>query len=386
MSLRLEFVMEALQHRSSFAELCARYGISEKTGYKWRARFLAAGPRGLADRSHAPHHCPHRTAAAVTALLCAARRAHPAWGARKLLVPLGQQHPALVWPAASTLTAILARAGLVVPRPHRARGAHPAFPLTVPDEPNAVWSTDFKGEFRTRDGRYCYPLTIMDGATRLLLACRARHQISSAETQATFRTVFQTHGLPRVIRSDNGTPFASTGLRGLSRLNVWWLRLGIVPERIRPGHPQENGAHERLHRTLKAETTRPPAATCRGQQRVFNHFAHEYNTERPHEALGQVPPATCYTPSPRPYPARLPELEYPAHYEVRRVGSNGCFSWRVTSVFLSHSLIDQRVGFDCVAEDRWAVYFGPLLLGHFTPRTRTVIALADLPVSPIIPV
>lgn len=382
MSLRLEFVLDALQARTTFAALCASYGISEKTGYKWRARFLAGGPAALTDRSHAPRHCPHRISAALAALLCAERRAHPTWGARKLRARLLAAHPTLPWPAASTLTAALDRAGLVAHRPRRARGAHPAFPLTQPVAPNDVWSTDFKGEFRTGDGRYCYPLTVLDGASRLLLACRARPRIASRDTQASFRRLFETYGLPRVIRSDNGPPFASTALRGLSRLNVWWLRLGIVPERIRPGCPQENGVHERMHRTLKAEATRPPGAHCQAQQRRFDAFRREYNEERPHEALGQVPPATRYTPSARAYPRVLPPVEYPAHFETRRVGSHGRFRWQSRSIFLTKSLVGEPIGLDRIDETRWAVYFGAQLLGQFTPHTGTFIELQHLPHSP----
>lgn len=382
MSLRLEFVREALLARTPFAAVCARYGISEKTGYKWRARFLADGLDGLADRSHAPLTCPHRMAAALEGLLCAERRAHPTWGARKLRARLVAAHPTHTWPAASTLTAALDRAGLIVPRPRRARGAHPAFPLTPPAAPNDVWSTDFKGEFRTGDGRYCYPLTVLDGASRLLLACRARVRIASTDTRASFRRLFQTYGLPRVIRSDNGTPFASSALRGLSPLNVWWLRLGIVPERIQPGCPQQNGVHERMHRTLKAEATRPPGADCRAQQRQFDRFRREYNTERPHEALDQVPPATCYTPSPRAYPRVLPPVEYPTHYETRRIGSHGRFRWQGQTIFLTKSLEGEDIGLDRIDEARWAVYFGAQLLGQFTPHTGRILELRHLLHSP----
>lgn len=379
MSLRLEFVLEALRARTTFADLCARYGVSEKTGYKWRARFLAGGPDALRDRSHAPHTCPHHMPARLEALLWAERHAHPTWGARKLRARLLAAHPADAWPAPSTLTASLVRAGLVVPRPRRAHAAHPAFPLTVPVEPNDVWSVDFKGEFRTGDGRYCYPLTVMDGATRALLACRARLRIDGAETRSSFHRLFQRHGLPRVIRSDNGTPFAGPGLRGLSRLSVWWCRLGIRPERIHRGCPQENGAHERMHRTLKADTTRPPRAHCRAQQRCFDAFRHEYNTERPHEALGLVPPATRYAPSPRPYSPVLAPLEYPAHYERRRVGSSGHFRWRSRSTFLTKSLAGEDIGLAPVDGEHWLAYFGPQLLGQFTPHTGAFLELAHLP-------
>ena len=378
MSLRLEFIHEAFQARTTFAELCARYGISEKTGYKWRARFVAGGPAALEDRSHAPHTCPHRMPARLAELLCAERDAHPLWGARKLRLRLVAAYPDEVWPAPSTLTAALKQRGRVAVRPRRSPRAHPTLALTEPLLPNDVWSVDFKGEFRTGDGRYCYPLTVMDGATRMLLACRARLRIDGMQTRASFDELFQHRGLPRAIRSDNGSPFAGPGLRGLSRLSVSWLRLGIRPERIHRGCPQENGAHERMHRTLKAATTRPPRGNCRAQQRCFDAFRHEYNTERPHEALGQVPPATRYTPSPRPYPAALPPLEYPAHYERRRVGSNGHFRWQSRSIFLTKSLEGEEIGFAPVDETRWLAYFGPHLLGQFTPHTGVFTELAHL--------
>jgi putative transposase len=382
MSLRLEFVQEALLGREPFAAVCARHGISEKTGYKWRARFLAEGPAGLADRSHVPHHCPQRLAPELAALACAARRRHPTWGARKLLVELAAQYPDHAWPAPSTLTAALRRAGLIAAAPRRRRipARSGGGALTRAQAPNDVWSTDFKGEFRTQDGHYCYPLTVLDGASRYLLTCQARPHIRTTETRATFEGLFRTYGLPHVIRSDNGVPFASVGLRGLSTLNVWWLRLGIWPERIRRGCPQENGVHERMHRTLKAEATIPAAASGRAQQRRFDAFRAEYNTVRPHEALGQVPPAARYAPSPRPYPARLPEVAYPAGYEIRRVTASGCFRWHSEAIFLTKSLAGETVGLTCLAAEEWVVYFGPLCLGLFTPRLGTVIELEQCPV------
>ena len=388
MSLRLEFVAEALTARSSFRALCARYGISEKTGYKWRARFLADGPDGLADRSHAPHHCPHRIPAALEAQLLAERKTHPTWGARKLRAVLAAAAPGCAWPAASTLTAALGRAGVLAPRPRPAARpvGHPAFLAGPPAAPNDVWSVDFKGEFRTGDGRYCYPLTVLDGASRMLLACRARTRISGVETRRTFERLFASHGLPTAIRSDNGAPFATTAVRGLSVLSAWWVRLDIALQRIRPGCPQENGAHERMHRTLKAEATLPPRATAAAQQRCFDAFRREYNDVRPHEALGQVAPATRYSPSPRRYSARLPPLEYPLTFEERLISPNGGFRWGGRAIFLTKALVGERVGFDRIADEQYAVYFGALLLGHFTPRNGTMIDVARLPVSPIIPV
>jgi len=387
MSLRLEFVAEALSARSSFRALCARYGISEKTGYKWRARFLAEGPAGLVDRSHAPHTCPHRIPAELEALLLAERTTHPTWGARKLRAVLVTAAPTLPWPAASTLTAALGRAGQLASRRRRPPPAtgHPSFGAGPAAAPNDVWSVDFKGEFRTGDGQYCYPLTVLDGASRMLLACRAHTRISGTETRRAFERLFATHGLPLAIRSDNGVPFATTAVRGLSPLSAWWVRHGIGLQRIRPGCPQDNGAHERMHRTLKAEATLPPRANAAAQQRCFNGFLREYNEVRPHEALGQVPPATRYVGSPRPY-GPLPPLEYAPTFEERCISANGGFRWAGQTVFLTKALAGERVGFDRIADDRYAVYFGTLLLGHFTPRTGKMIDLARLSPSPIIPV
>jgi transposase InsO family protein len=240
------------------------------------------------------------------------------------------------------------------------------------DTPNAVWSADFKGHFKTRDGRYCYPLTVVDGYSRYLLACDAYLQPRGALIRPTFVRLFQEYGLPERLRTDNGAPFASTGFARLSRLALWWIRLGIRPELIEPAHPEQNGRHERLHRTLKAEATRPPAASSRGQQRRFHRFRHEYNTERPHEALGQWPPATAYAPSPRPYPARLPPLEYPAHYEVRRVGPNGGLRWHGHWIYCTGVLRGEDLGLTEVADGRWALYFGTVRLGQLDERTRRI--------------
>jgi hypothetical protein len=240
------------------------------------------------------------------------------------------------------------------------------------DAPNAVWTADFKGEFKTRDGVYCYPLTVCDGYSRALLACRGLPSTRTAGARPVFERLFREHGLPARIRSDNGVPFATIALGRLSALSAWWLRLGILPDLIEPSSPQQNGAHERMHRTLKAEATRPPTASMAAQQRVFDRFRREYNEERPHEALGQVTPASRYAPSPRPYPARLPPLEYPAHWEVRRVSRNGGVRWYDAWVNVSHVLAEEYVGFEEVDAGVWNVAFGPLVLGRFDERTLKI--------------
>jgi transposase InsO family protein len=373
MDERLRFVVEAERAEECFTALAARYGIQPKTGYKWLRRFEAEGVSGLAERSRRPHHSPTATAAASVAALVELRSRHPTWGAKKLVAVLRARHPDLALPAPSTAAAILKREGLVrVPR-RRVVRAHPGRPVTGMRTPNAVWTADFKGQFKTRDGIYCFPLTIIDGASRYLLSCRALTSVRYHETRPVFERVFRERGLPERLRTDNGVPFASLALGRLSRLSIWWVRLGILPELIEPGHPEQNGRHERLHRTLKAATARPPARNRPAQQRAFDGFCTEYNTERPHEALGQRPPASVYTPSPRPYPARLAPLEYPAHYEVRLVSANGGIRWHFHRVNVSHLLTGEYVGLEEVADGEWDVYFGPLWLGRFQERLMRIV-------------
>jgi putative transposase len=363
---RLQFVTEYRDGLETMTALCAYYGISRETGYKWVARFAAEGGAGLADRSRRPHTSPRTTSAAVVAALIAARQRRPHWGPKKLLAA---QWPMSTRPAVSTASAILKRAGLIAPRGRRRRVAPAGRPLTPMTTPNAVWTIDFKGQFRTGDGAWCYPLTVVDGCSRYLLGCHALPSVATPATQAALIRLFREFGLPSRIRSDNGAPFASAqALGGLSTLAVWWIRLGIVPERIAPGRPAQNGRHERLHRTLKAETARPPAASRRAQQRRFRAFRREYNELRPHEALQQQPPAQHYTASPRRYPATLPPLTYPHAELIRRVGPSGSINWRGRRLCVSHALSGLDIGLTAVADGRWAVYCGPVLLAHFDER------------------
>jgi transposase InsO family protein len=294
------------------AELCARYGISRKTGYKWLERYNEEGRRGLKDRSHAPHSCPHRIPPEIADLICAARQKHPDWGPGKLLDWLAPRHPEIAeefWPAASTAGDLLARAGLVKKRRRHRPHQHPGVVPPTTAAPNDLWTTDFKGQFPTRDGVWCFPLTIADQHARYLLACRGMLNVRGRGARPIFERTFREFGLPRAIRTDNGVPFATRGIHGLSQLNVWWMRLGVQHQRIHPASPQENGAHERMHKTLKAGACRPPRATLAAQQRAFNRFRTLYNDERPHAALGGRTPSSCYSASPRPFPERLPPLE-----------------------------------------------------------------------------
>jgi len=365
MDSRLQFVAEAKRTDEPFVALCARHGIAPKTGYKWLARYAAEGPAGLHERSRRPRTSPTATAPAAADALLELRRRHPTWGAKKLLAVLGRRHPRLTLSAPSTAAALLQRAGLVTARRRRRALGHPGRPTAAMDAPNAVWTADFKGEFKTRDGVYCYPLTVADGYSRFLLACRGLPSTATAGARPVFERLFREYGLPARIRSDNGVPFATIALARLSALSVWWVRLGILPDLTEPSSPQQNGRHERLHRTLEAEACRPPQAHARAQQRAFDDFRREYNAERPHEALGQATPASRYAASPRPYPARLAPLEYPAHYEVRRVSRNGGVRWYDAWVNVSHVLAEEYVAFEEVADGLWQVYFGPLRIGRF---------------------
>lgn len=375
MNQRLLFLADYQHDRFSFAELCARFGISRKTGYKLVARYEAEGTDGMKERSRRPHHCPFASDPSCVAALLDLRHKHPTWGAKKLLGILTRRQPRAPWPAPSTVALILARHGLIRSPRRRRTPLHPGRPLTPMTAPNAIWTADFKGQFKTLDGLYCFPLTIVDGFSRYLLTCRALGSVRHRETRPVFERLFREYGLPDRIRTDNGAPFASMALGRLSQLSVWWIRLGIRPELIEPGQPQQNGRHERMHRTLKAETTRPVAAHRRSQQRRFDTWRVEYNTERPHEALGQRAPSALYRPSTRPFPSKLLALEYPNHFDVRLVSTNGGIRWNSRWVNVSHLLGHEYIGLEPIDDGIWNVYFGPLWLGRFHERLLKVIGL-----------
>jgi len=379
MEQRLEFIREYDTELFTMTELAAQYGISRKTAYKWLERYHAEGVLGLQDLSRRPHHSPQATAGDLVDAVVALRRRHPRWGAKKLLAVLRRRQPHAAWPARSTVCDLLMQRGLVDPRRRRHRVPEPLRSVLTPmTGPNDVWTTDFKGEFRTGDGWYCYPLTLRDGFSRFVLRCDALLGRTTAATRRRFERAFAEYGLPERIRSDNGGPFASPGLGGLSQLAVWWIRLGIVPERIAPGHPEQNGSHEQFHAVLKADTARPPASTARAQQRRFVDFCAEYNAERPHEALHDETPAMHYRASPRPLPARLPPLDYPGHAEVRLVSSNGCLSWNGAPLFLATALAGEHVAFEEVDDGIWTVCFATVILGRFDERQRRIHPIAPL--------
>ena len=367
MNERIKFIARYLTGEASIVALSDEFGISRKTAYKWIDRYDEGGAAALEERSRAPLSSPHAYSNELVAELVALRKAHPTWGARKLLAVLRRQDRKRVLPAPSTVNEMLSKRGLLKARRRRVRSTKYAEPLRVYDAANSVWCADFKGHFDV-GGRRCHPLTITDGYSRFLLDCRGLLSTHTVPTRKVFEAVFREYGLPDAIRTDNGVPFSTLTVAGLSPLAVWWVRLGIRPERILPGRPDQNGRHERMHRTLKAETARPPRSSFRAQQRRFDGFRHEYNHERPHEAIGQRPPAELYAPSTRRYPSRLPDLEYPSHFDVQRTYSNGHIFLNGVSWYISTALKSELVGFEPLADDRWRVYFGPLALGILDPR------------------
>ena len=379
MEQRLEFVREYESDLLTMTELAAQYGISRKTGYKWLAQYEAAGACGLFDRSRRPHHSPQATDPELVEAVLAVRRRHPRWGAKKLLAVAARRDPRAAWPSRSAVCMWLKQAGLVHPRRRRGPSPHaPVSPLTPITAVNQVWTTDFKGEFRTGDGRYCYPLTLRDGFSRFVLRCDALISRTTDATRRGFERAFRDYGLPERIRSDNGSPFASPGLGGLSQLSVWWMRLGIHPERIAPGHPEQNGSHEQFHSVLKAATTRPPARHCHAQHQRFRRFIREYNEERPHEALELQPPATCYVPSRRSLPSRLPPIDYAGHLEVRRVDHHGSISWKNAPLFVATALAGQPVAFEEIDDGLWTLHFATVALARYDERHR---CFAPLPIA-----
>jgi len=369
MDCRMQFVTEWRSGLFTMIELCAQYGISRTTGYKWTGRFINEGVAGLCDRSRRPRGHPATTPPEIVAAVLAARQRFPDWSGHKLVQWLARHEPGRPWPRRTTAYEILRRAQAVRRRRPRARRPLRAgSALHGAQAPNEVWTTDFKGEFLTGNGCWCHPLTVRDAYSRRVLRCDALLAQTYAETRRRFERAFAEFGLPARIRSDNGRPFVSTGLAGLSRLNVWRLRLGIQLERIAPGHPEQNGSHEQFHAVLKKATTRPPAANARAQQRRFDAFCTLYNEQRPHDALQGRVPADLYVPSHRPLPARLPILDYAPHHQVRTVASNGDVMWRGRRLFVSAALATLRIAFEEVDDALYTVWLGGVALARFDAR------------------
>jgi transposase InsO family protein len=377
--LRME-IMKRLVGGERISDLCREYGISRKTGDKFKQRFKRLGVAGLQQRSSAPNVIPHKTSAELADVIVAARKQHPTWGGKKLKEVLEKQHQR-VFPAVSTIGEILLRNGLVERR--RRRPNHRSTPTALREAhaPNDIWCVDYKGQFRLGDRTYCYPLTLTDQFSRFILGCEGMAAIADEAARDSSEEIFSTYGLPNVMRSDNGVPFASTGLAGLTRLSVYWLRLGIVLERIRPAHPEENGRHERMHRTLKAETARPARSNLLQQQERFDQFVEEFNSERPHEALAMKCPAEVYTSSLKPYPAKIPDLSYPTHDDtiiINRFGQVNVSG--IGQVHVTRALSGQPVGLREARDGRWLVTFMNIDLGH-AHRGRTFVPI-DAPHPP----
>jgi transposase InsO family protein len=367
MDEKIRFVVGYEQDQLSMRELCARFEISRETGYVWLRRYRQYGLKGLVELNRAPRHHPNQTGAAVEAAVLELRQAHMRWGPRKLKRILERDQPGRAWPAASTMGEIVKRAGLLVPRKKRRRTEPYTQPLAHAGESNRVWCADFKGWFKAGDGARIDPLTITDAWSRYLLRCQAVEKTDTERVRAVFEAAFREHGMPEAIRTDNGAPFASSAVGGLSRLAVWWTRLGIEHERIQAGHPEQNGRHERMHRTLKQDLR--PAADWRGQQRELDRFRHDFNQVRPHEALEMQTPASVYEPSLRPYPDKLPEVAYPDWMEVRMIKAHGYFRWKKHDVFLSEVLWGEPVGLMPELDRTYTVYFAHTPLARFDPAS-----------------
>jgi putative transposase len=380
MEERFKFIQEYQNEEESFAELCRRYGVSRKTGYKWVERYGAEGLDGLRDRSRAAEYHPNEVLKEVSDEVLEMRRRHPHWGPAKLRVRLQREAPEIIWPAASTIGEMLKRAGLTVRRRHRQRATPSQSALNHAAAANQVWSADFKGWFRCGDGSRCDPLTMSDGYSRFLLRCQALEGTDERSVQGVMEAAFREYGLPEAMRTDNGEPFGSVGLGGLSRLTVWWIKRGIRPERIRPGKPQQNGRHERMHRSLKQATAQPPAANLGRQQESLDRFRQEYNWERPHQALQMKTPAELYLPNGRSYPARLVEPEYCAEWEVRTVGPCGTMRWRNAKPFVGKVLGGEIVGLEPVDDGKWKLWFFGHPLGIFDER-KGIVRKLDQPKS-----
>ena len=372
MEERTRFNEEAHRSLRSFAAVCDRYGISRKTGYKWMDRWRRAGPAGLENRASRPEHCPWATPSEVVETILEVRRKYDDFGPKKIRWYLQTHRPELALPSRQTMHNILVRHDLVPRRRRRVRRWHPGRPDTNASEPNATWTADFKGEFPMGDGELCYPLTVQDMHSSFVLECWGRPDVTIDGVIPVFTGLFRQHGLPERIRTDNGTPFASNALGRLSRLSVWFIQVGILPELIEPGCPQQNGKHENMHLVLKKRTTRPPSSNMRTQQQAFRRFRKLYNEVRPHEALDGAVPSNLYRSSPRPFPKQLDPVTYPGHFETRLVSTNGGIRWYGDRVPVGRLFAGHEVGLEEIDHGLFEVYFGPIWLGRFVEPKRLI--------------
>lgn len=368
---REQMALQALDSRYTVTEVAAAHGVSRPTVRFWRDRYRCEGRSGLEDRSHAAATCPHRTPVAIEELIVEERRRW-GWGSKKILQRLEEAYPELSLPKRSTIDAILARHDLIGRRPRPKRRVPAPFAHRYEArEPGELMTIDFKGQFRLQNGLWCYPLTIVDKVSRYLLACEALRSTQFAPMWPVLTRVFREHGLPRALQSDNGAPFGPTSGR-YSSLSVRLMMLDIQPIFSRPGCPGDNGSHERMHRDLKAETTRPPSMTLRSQQERFNIFRTTYNEERPHEGIQMQRPARLYKPSPRPFPRRMPKPEYPGWFETRKVSIRGQINWHHTPIQFSEAFAGQTIAFEPIDDGLWNVYFFRITVGRFDERTMEI--------------
>ena len=373
---RENFIRDYRLDYYTVSELAQRFGVSRKTAYKWIGRWEEHGADGLEEQSRRPQGCPWQTPQEIREELIRLREAKPSRGPWKLLTMIERKHPQWQLPAISTAARILKQAGLTKSK-GRGRRAHPGCPKHRAAEPNDIWAADYKGQFLLKNRLYCYPLTVSDLYSRYLLGCEGHEAISLEKTMGYFLLLFREYGLPCRIRTDNGVPFASNALARLSRLGVWFIKLGIYVELIEPGQPQQNGIHERMHRTLKAEATIPPASSMKGQQRKFDAFRTEFNTERPHEALGMKCPAEVYQRSNRQMPNRIEPYDYPGHYQVRKVSRAGTIRMQNNQFFLSSTLIEEYVGLEEVDDGVYDVFFCFYQIGRYDLRKNKVVGIVS---------
>jgi transposase InsO family protein len=367
---RIQLIADWLSNDYTKSELCQIYRISRPTADKWLRRYRDRGVQGLEELSRAPHTHPNQTAQKLRAMIVQTKLSHQKWGPKKVMDRLRCEQPQLNWPADSTAGEVLKRVGLVRPRVRRHRVAPYSEPFGECRGPNHSWSADFKGDFALGNGRRCYPLTVSDNFSRYLLLCRAVERPSYEAVRPWFEWGFREYGLPQAIRTDNGAPFASLAVGGISQLSKWWIRLGIKPERIRPGKPAQNGRHERMHRTLKEAV--PPQANLKAQQHCYNPFIQEYNWQRSHEALGRKTPGSVYHASPRPYPAKLPEIEYESGVIVRQVRHNGEIKWRGEFIYVSEVLAKEPLALTPLDNDTWQLRYSFHVLGVLDARTNKI--------------
>jgi len=373
LELREQMIQEWLSREYGVTELSHRYNVSRKTVYKWIERHEAKGLEGLEELSRAPHTHPNATSEEMATAIMEMKIRKMNWGPKKILAKLRSDFPDVRWPAVSTGNEILKRRGFVQPRKYRHHTPRYTEPFLSCDASNRVWSADYKGQFRMGDGKLCYPLTVSDNYSRYLLGCRGLTRPTFDQTRPCFEWIFRHNGLPEAIRTDNGTPFASIGLGGLSRLSVWFIQLGIRPERIESGCPEQNGRHERMHRTLKQETATPPRRNMGEQQKAFNRFQIEYNQERPHEALGQRLPGSVYCKSSRPFRPGPLKIEYDTDATIRSVHTNGCIKWNSSVIFLSETLIGEYVALTQLDNHLWAVSYSFHPLGILDERRMIIL-------------